>query len=80
MSTIVLALASPPMPINANGLELPSPSTKHLEMPYFASDVFPIPGGPSNPILYPFLIPRYPLSNNSLYMSFCRIVSIYTFI
>ena len=35
--------------INENGRVFPSLSFRHCDIPYLAKDVFPVPGGPSNP-------------------------------
>ena len=46
-------LHEPPNAIKENGREFPFSSFKQLESPFFANDVFPIPGEPSNPKQYP---------------------------
>jgi hypothetical protein len=35
--------------MNANGRDSPLLSIKHFVIPFFANEVFPIPGEPSNP-------------------------------
>ena len=50
-------LHDPPSAIKVNGRGVPSTSIKHFANPYFASDVLPIPGEPSNPKQCPFCSP-----------------------
>ena len=42
-------LHEPPSAINANGRETQCSSFKQFARPFFAKDVFPTPGEPSNP-------------------------------
>ena len=37
--------------------ELPFKSTRHLERPFLANEVLPVPGGPCNPKTAPFVSP-----------------------
>ena len=47
--SITFPLLDPPRAINENGRETFDSSHRHFDNPFLASDVFPIPGEPSNP-------------------------------
>ena len=45
----MLPFDEPPIAINEKGLDIPSWSFKHFDIPFFAKLVFPTPAGPSKP-------------------------------